>query len=292
MTLNVFPYASGIAANRIEVAEGPIILKSSPYIQALKPHLTWHDDITPQHLQTQLAALPEVTKMCSKLAELTCHTVQKQQSFITLGGDHSCAIGTWSGVAAAIQSKGPLGLIWFDAHMDSHTPESSHSKNLHGTPLATLLGYGAAELTELISPEAKLKPENTVLVAIRCYESEEQALLESLNIKIFYMDEIKKRGFDSVINDALAIVTKNTAVFGISIDLDGLDPQDAPAVSVSEPDGVSAQELLNQLPTIAKHDKFIGAEIAEFTPSKDIEHKTEKLVVEIIKKLYFQDPND
>ena len=176
--------------------------------------------------------------------------------------------------------------------MDAHTPESSHSKNLHGTPLATLLGYGAPELTELMSSTAKLKPENTVLVAIRCYESEEQALLESLNIKIFYMDEIKKRGFDSVINDALTIVTKNTAAFGISIDLDGLDPQDAPGVSVPEPNGVSAQEFLNQLPTIAKHDKFIGAEIAEFNPSGDVEHKTEKLVVEIIKKLFFQGRNN
>jgi arginase len=200
-----------------------------------------------------------------------------------LGGDHSCAIGTWSGAASALQ--GPLGLIWVDAHLDSHTPESSPSKNIHGMPLATLLGYGDPTLTGIQNAKPKILPENVVLIGIRHYEPAEHELLSTLGVKIFYMEDITEMGLDAVMTSALAIITEKTEAFGISVDVDGIDPLDAPGVGYREPNGIPAFDLLKSLKLLIQNKAFIGAEIAEFNPERDIEHKTEKLIIDLISLL-------
>lgn len=286
MSLQITGAASGIAANNPGCGDGPQKLAQSPLIKTLGIAAHWHPFVTPQQSLRGPDALQEVARLCREIAKNTSNAIQHQEKFLTLGGDHSCAIGTWSGAATAIAKTGALGLIWFDAHMDSHTMKTTPSGNIHGMPLATLLGYGDPHLTHLISSQPKLLPENVVLIGVRSYENAEVHLLEKIGVTVFYMKDIKNLGFQSVMEKAVHHVTKNTARFGISIDLDGIDPTQAPAVGVPESDGVNAKELIHALPLVAKHPLFLGAEIVEFNPHLDQEQKTEKIIAEIIEKLF------
>lgn len=287
-TLFIIPYASGIASSQPDSELGPAAIQQALSLQNLSVPFQWHSPIKPHEKSSQLSALHTVGEMNEQLAELTYRHTLAQQPFLVIGGDHSCAIGTWSGASTAVSKQGPLGLLWIDAHMDSHTPTSSPSKNIHGMPLAALLGYGNGLLTHIQSPYPKLLPPNIVLVGIRSYEPEEAELLKQLQVRIFYMDEVKQRGIAAVMQEALAIVTQNTSAFGISIDIDGIDPHDAPAVATTEKDGIPATAFLETLPMIAKHEKFIGAEIAEYNPPLDRENKTQRLIIEMIQQLFYE----
>ena len=275
--VDIIPYAFGNAAQNTACALGADQLKNALLKTDFATHLIVHPSLSTPHRTQQQHALPDVVQLNEALAQITRESVLHRRFFITLGGDHTVAIGSWSGAAAAIQ--GDLGLIWFDAHMDSHTPQTSPSQNIHGMPFAILLGQGYPALTTLLSEQPKVKPENCALIAVRSYEPGEAALLKKLGVKIFYMDDIKKNGLHQVLLDALHIVTRHTHHFGISIDLDGFDPTDAPGVGTRAPDGVCAHDFLAEFSIIAHHPKLIGADIAEFNPTLDSDHKTEKLAV-------------
>ncbi|MDP1573356.1 MAG: arginase [Coxiellaceae bacterium] len=271
--IDVYSYAYGNAAHNTGCADGASVLKKA--LQASHPHFHWHPPLRTSNQTQQRDALPDVAKLCETLSHDIKKSILNNRFFITVGGDHSCAIGSWSGALNTV--KGDLGLIWFDAHMDSHTFATTLSNNIHGMPLAVLLGQGDPTLTALSSK--KLNPENVVLIGIRSYENGEQQLLEKLGVTIFYMDDIKKLGMRTVINSAIERVTKNTTHFGISIDLDGFDPLDAPGVGTREKNGVSAKDFLAQFEKIVENPKLIGMDIAEFNPSLDKNHQTEKLAV-------------
>jgi arginase len=176
-----------------------------------------------------------------------------------------------------------MGLIWFDAHMDSHTPETSESQRIHGMPLACLLGYGYPTLTSIMHHQPKFKPENVCLIGVRSFESGEAAFLKRLNVRIYFMDEVKERGFDTVLQEAVELVSRHTIGYGLSIDLDGLDPQDAPGVDVPEIDGVGAVDFCAALKKVVSDPRLIATEVVEFDPTKDVARKTEILVADILK---------
>ena len=134
---------------------------------------------------------------------------------LVLGGDHSIAMGTWRGVANAVDGK--LGLLWIDAHLDAHTPETSHSGKLHGMPLAALLGQTGDALCE---PGAALAPEHVCVVGVRSFEPEEAALASALGVRIYTIAEIERRGLGEVLREAAARVQTGTAAYGITRDLD------------------------------------------------------------------------
>jgi arginase len=276
-------YASSIGGPDPVAGEGPLFLEKSPYLFALKDrgvNLQWHAMIVPDYsVPNKLDVIFHDNKM---LAENIAALTVKNKFFMVLGGDHTCAIGTWSGAAYSLRDQGSLGLIWIDAHMDSHTPETSLTGNYHGMPLACLLGYGDPQLTNIMMKTPKLKPENLCLIGIRSFEKEEELLLQRLNVRIYYMDEVKNRGLDVVLQEALAIVTRDTVGFGISLDIDSIDPIDAPATDVSEPGGLRAKELCTALQRITHDPRLLGVEITEFDPHRDIEQKTEKLIPELI----------
>lgn len=282
-TIDAYLYAYGNAAKNSGCAEGPLVLKRA--IESQNNHYHWHEPLRVSNHKQQRDALHDVTTLCGALAQSTQRSVINHHFFITFGGDHSCAIGSWSGAATAIADKGDLGLIWFDAHMDAHTFETTPSNNIHGMPLASLLGHGDTALTHLLSDKPKLKPDNVALIGVRSYESGEAALLKKLGVKIFYMDDIKKLGMRDVISQALEIVTRNTYRFGISIDLDGFDPLDAPGVGSREENGVNAAEFLEDFSMISKHPRLIGMDIVEFNPSLDRNRQTEKLAVALCKQI-------
>lgn len=281
--MQIHQYAFGNAANDARCAKGPAILKATLEKQPFARHFTWHPSLQVDTNAHKKSALPDILTLSSKLAQATQRSVQNKQFFVTLGGDHTAAIGSWNGAAHAL--TGDLGLIWFDAHMDSHTFNTTQSQNIHGMPLAILLGHGDHALTHLNTQTPILKPENVVLIGVRSFEPGEAALLKKLNVKIFYMTDIEKLGIQTVLQQAVSIVTKNTAGFGISIDLDGFDPLDAPGVGMPEKNGVSAHDFLKYFSIVTKNPKLIGADIVEFNPEKDKENKTVKLILDLFKAL-------
>lgn len=278
--INLYAYGNG--SSNFDCEKGPAVLKRA--IEKIDNAQTYHwmPALQVSEHRQQKNALPDIAALSEKLAHATQTSFLNHRFFITLGGDHTSAIGSWSGAANAVQT---LGLIWFDAHMDSHTAETTPSHNIHGMPLAVLLGHGEKILTHIASEKPKLKPENVVLMGVRSYEKGEADLLQRLGVKIFYMHDIKKYGMKKIIQEAIAIVTKNTTHFGISIDLDGFDPLDAPGVGTRAADGIRAADFLPEFKAIAEHPKLIGAEIAEFNPTLDHEQQTEKLAVQLIKQL-------
>ena len=283
--LTIFSYASDIGANRAGTAPGPLTLKNSPFAKSLPIEATWAKPIAPRS-ETTDDKLSEISYMSQMLAEQTYTATKQGNAFVVLGGDHSSGIGTWSGVATALAEKNEtLGLIWVDAHLDSHTQHTSHSQNIHGMPIAALLGHGYDELTSVLSRQPKIQPEHIIFIGIRCFETEEEALLKKLGVKIYYMKDVNKQGFVPLLNQAIETLNAKTDQIGISVDLDSLDPIDAPGVSVPEPDGIRAADLLAGLKQIQYREKLVGAEVVEFCPKFDANQKTEKLVFEIINSL-------
>jgi arginase len=199
-------------------------------------------------------------------------TLRDRQFPVVIGGDHSCAVGTWRGVAAAYE--GPVGLVWIDAHMDAHTRTTSPSGNVHGMPLAHLLG-------EWGGPRA-LAPGHVCLIGIRSFEPEEEALLERLGVRVYRMDEVRARGLDAVMGEALAIATTGTRAFGVSLDVDAVDPQDAPGVSTPAAAGLAPGALLRALRLAAAAPGFAALEVVEYNPVVDLQGRTAELVADAL----------
>lgn len=282
-TIHLVGYASGVAASDSGCSQGPIVMQKSSYLFDLRDKgLNFQWDAIIQPTTAPKDTLTTVTQESNQLAAAVATIVKNKQFFTVIGGDHSSAIGTWSGAYSQIYERGSMGLIWIDAHMDSHTPETSETGNIHGMPLASLLGYGHTGLTSILRDEPKLKPEHVCLIGIRSYEAGEVALLNKLNVRVFYMEEVNRRGLKDVMKEALEIVNMGTACYGITIDLDSVDPVDAPGTGVAEPDGLSAKELCQVLTVIANDSRLIGAEIVEFDPHFDHDKKTEKLVSDLL----------
>lgn len=198
-----------------------------------------------------------------RLAALTKKVLLEGKKFITFGGDHSCAIGTWSGVAQVVD---PFGLIWIDAHMDAHTPATSPSGNPHGMPVACLLGSGDPRLTNVGSAKPKVAPSNLVLMGIRSFEEGEAALLNHLGVRVYMMDEVQARGFETCLREAFASLRKRGLGVGLSIDMDSLDPRDFSALGTPEKQGIRLQELLRGLGSL-DFTGVLGVEFTEYNPT-------------------------
>jgi arginase len=204
------------------------------------------------------------------------------ESFVVIGGDHSCAIGTWSGAADALRRSGPLGLVWIDAHMDLHVPATTHSGAINGMPLAALLGYGAPALTSVARTGAAIHPHHVCLVGVRSFEAEELALAERLNIRLIRMEEVSRRGVEGVLAEAQAIAADGTAGYGVSLDLDAFDPLDAPGVGTPVPGGIRAATFLDTWSELTRDPKCVGIEIAEYNPGRDESERTARLISKLI----------
>lgn len=184
-----------------------------------------------------------------------------------LGGDHAIASGTWRGVGRRL-GHAP-GLIWIDAHLDSHTALTTHSGNIHGMPLAALLSEGDAALTAIAGPA--LDPQRTCIIGARVWEAEEHALLQRLGVRVFTMDEVHARGLAAVFCDALDIVRAGAAGFGLSLDLDAIEPSALPAVTCPEVGGIDPAALVAVLHRLRACEDFVALELVEYRPDLDPE---------------------
>ena len=231
-------------------------------------------------------SLDAVSELCPRLADQTFEALQQGGLPLVLTGDHSCAIGTWAGVARALRPKGTLGLLWIDAHLDSHTPQTSHTGAIHGMPLAALLGHGEPVLTQCGGDGPKLLPANVCIVGVRSYEDEEMRFLAELGVRIFYMDEVRRRGVAAVLADALELVCADTAGFGISIDLDAIDPLEAPGVGTPAARGIGGEALRLALRGSGNDSRLAGIELSEYNPARDRDGKTARLAIDLLGALF------
>lgn len=283
-TIYMLGYASDLAGANRGSGEGAPVMQKSPYMEKFTQagwDVRWQAMLKPE-LSSNTSKSLIVADLCERLGAHVADLVSEKNFFTVIGGDHASAIGTWSGAAKALHAQGKIGLIWIDAHMDSHTPETSPSGNIHGMPLACLLGYGDSSLTNLLASFPKLKPENVCLIGVRSFEEGEADLLEKLGVRIFFMGEVEQRGLEAVMKEALQIATQDTVGFGVTIDIDSIDPKEAPGTGVSEENGLSANDLCHALKQVAKHENFVGAEIVEFDPGRDKEHMTEILITRLL----------
>lgn len=221
----------------------------------------------------------------ARVAEWLATTVERLVSdgtrFVVIGGDHSCAIGTWSGVARALRPR-PIGLVWIDAHLDMHRPETTHSGAINGMPVACLLGHGLPGLRRIAGHEPALSPKHICIVGARSFEPEEQRFARELGIRVIDMAEVTARGLSAALEEARAIASDGTAGYGISLDLDAVDPRDAPGVGTPEADGIRRAELLLPWQSLAAGPECLGIEIAELNPFRDEGQRTVRLSGDLI----------
>jgi len=283
---HIIGVASCYGAQDLRCADAPKILKHLHLKETLEQQgleVHWDKNIYPATMPVdQTTNTTIVLDICKQLARQVHNFVSLREQFIVIGGDHSCAIGTWSGAYCGLNSQEDFGLIWIDAHMDSHTTKTSPSGAIHGMPLAALMGHGDEEFCSVEQDGQKLKPHNLCLIGIRSFEKDEANLLNKLDVKVFYMEDVQKLGLKKVLTLAKEHVCKHSQAYGISIDLDAIDPIQAPGVGSPEQNGLNGQELTKCLADMDFSEDFLGIEIAELNSDKDDDDKTAKLAINII----------
>ncbi len=226
--------------------------------------------------------LKEITAICIRNAELVLETLEAGKIPIVFGGDHSVAAGTVAGVAEYHRRQNQrIGLIWIDAHTDINTPASSPSGNVHGMPLAALSGLGPSELANVFGFSPKVHPENCVLVGVRDIDSVEKENVRKTGINVFTMRDIDERGMRTVMEEALRIAGRGTAGYHVSLDMDWVDPEDAPGVGTPVRGGATYREAHFAMEIIADHGRMLSFEIVEVNPVIDEYNRTAELAVEL-----------
>jgi arginase len=226
--------------------------------------------------------LTEITRCCQRLRARVERVLDREALPLVVGGDHSIACGTVAGVSSWHHRRGErIGLIWFDAHADMNTPESSLSGNVHGMPLAACVGYGADELVMLGDRTPMVDPSRTVLIGIHDVDPKERTIVQRSGVRAFTMSEIDKLGLHRVMEEALAIVNRDTAGFHVSFDLDGCDPSFAPGVGTPVSGGATLRESHLVMEHAAESGRLLSLELAEINPILDHANRTAELAVEL-----------
>jgi arginase len=226
--------------------------------------------------------LKEIAATCSKHAELVLKTLESGKVPLALGGDHSVAAGTVAGVAEFYRRQNQkIGLIWIDAHTDINTPETSPSGNVHGMPLAATMGLGPGELSNIFNFSPKVSPENCVLVGVRDIDAIEKANVRRAGIQVLTMRDIDERGMRTVMEEALRFAGRGTAGYHVSLDMDWIDPEDAPGVGTPVRGGATYREAHLAMEIIADHGRMLSFEIVEVNPVIDEHNRTADLAVEL-----------
>jgi arginase len=231
----------------------------------------------------KLKYLSEIAAACQILAGEVEAILERGSMPIVLGGDHSIAIGSVSGLSAFYHKRDHrVGVIWFDAHGDMNTPETSPSGNIHGMPFAAILGHGAPELTRIGGFAPKVYPDDCVLIGARSVDPEEAFALKSSGVRVITMRELDERGMSAVMDEAIWLASRNTAGFHVTMDMDFVDPDFAPGVGTPVPGGPTYRESHLAMEKIADSGKMLSFELTEVNPVLDISNRTAELGVQLI----------
>ena len=225
----------------------------------------------------------EILEVCTQLADITKRALETGEWPLVIGGDHSIAMGTVSGISAHLKSEDQkLGLIWFDAHGDMNLPGTSPTGNVHGMPLSHLLGYGDAELSSIHGVSPAVDPANVVLVGIRDIDDVEREFIRESGVTALTMRDIDQLGMIEIARQALEVVNDGTAGFHVSFDLDGCDPDVIPGTGTLVPGGVSFREAHLLLEECAMDGRMTSMEVVELNPFLDLKNISAERAVTLI----------
>lgn len=268
-----------LGASRRGTDAGPSafrVARLSHAVERLGYTLTAETDIpvpameTRQTKNTKARFKDEILAVCEDLANESLQAMDRGEFPLVIGGDHSIAMGTVTGVSAHFKkSEQALGLIWFDAHGDMNLPEFSPSGNVHGMPLAHLLGHGDQDLASILGNHPAVKPEHVVLIGIRDIDKVERDFVRDSGVTAFTMRDIDEQGMSKIARRAIEIVNTGTAGFHMSFDLDGCDPDVIPGSGTLVPGGVSYREAHLLLELCAESGGLTSMEVVELNPFID-----------------------
>ncbi|PIC65120.1 arginase [Sporosarcina sp. P13] len=237
-----------------------------------------------QCTEVGLKNLKEVTAATQGLAKAVSDIIANKKFPLVLGGDHSIAIGTLAGLADHYKN---LGVIWYDAHADMNTSETSPSGNIHGMPLAVSMGLGHEQLVNVHSQGAKIDPQNVVIIGARALDPGERQLIKEKGVKVFTMHEIDRYGMSAVIQQTLEhFSSREVDGVHLSLDLDGLDPLYTPGVGTPVPGGITYRESHLALELLEEAGVITSAEFVEVNPILDEYNKTADVAVALIGSLF------
>ncbi len=227
--------------------------------------------------------LPQIAATCTRIGHQVAEALSKGSLPLVLGGDHSVAIGTVSGVSRYFRERGEaVGLIWLDAHADMNTPETSPSGNVHGMPLACVVGIGPPELTGMFGFQPKVAPGNAVIVGLRDVDAMEKPYVRDSGVRAFTMRDVDERGLRAVMEDAIAAACAGTVGFHLSLDMDFVDPKDAPGVGTPVRGGATYREAHLAMEMICDSRRMRSMEVVEVNPVIDEVNRTADLAVELV----------
>lgn len=291
-SLSILGVPLGYGASMAGVDIGPAALRVARLNQRIaRLGYSVHDlgDLRLERPQTfpeveeKLKYVREINSACEQLAIEVEGILKAGQLPLIMGGDHSIAIGSFAGAVSHYKKQNEtLGLIWFDAHADINTPETTPSGNIHGMPLAALLGYGAPELTHVAGFAPKLEPSLCAHVGARDIDAGERELIRKLGIRFFTMREIDERGMKACMDEAIKIASRGSAGYAVTFDVDVLDPGDAPGSGTLVRGGLTYREAHLAMEKIAETGGMRLLEIVEINTALDVNNKTAELGVELI----------
>ena len=227
--------------------------------------------------------LPQIAHTCARLADMVERAADQERVPLVLGGDHSAAIGTVAGMSRHFGKTGKkLGLLWIDAHADMNTPDSSPSGNIHGMPLACIIGLGPPELTGIASHVPMVDPANVAIVGLRSVDNIEGHNVRGTGVHPFTMRDIDERGMRTVMQEAIHAVSSGTFGFHLSFDLDAVDPAEAPGVGTPVHGGITYREAHLAMELVCDSGLMTSLEMVELNPVLDVANRTAILGVELL----------
>jgi len=234
-----------------------------------------------QHFGDERAKyLKEIAETSREVAQCICQTLEAGYFPVSLGGDHSLAIGTQAGVSKFFHDRGQkVGCLWIDAHADMNTPDTSPSGNVHGMPFAASLGHGPELLTQIFGFAPKLPPENCALIGVRELDQRERQVVRGSGVNVFTMRDIDEQGMRQVMQRAIGQASKGTAGFVVSFDMDVIDPDEAPGVGTPVRGGITFREAHLAMEMVADSGKLVAFDLVEINPIIDVMNKTAVLGV-------------
>lgn len=281
-----------LGAGRRGVDMGPSALRAADAqarVAALGYEVDDRGDLPVKIQETQGAGDPrlkylrEILEVCALLRDRVGETLEAGAMPVVLGGDHSVAMGTIAGVSRHVRARGQkLGLVWFDAHADSNTPDTSPSGNIHGMPLAAALGYGEPSLVNLAGFAPMVEAARASVVGLRDVDPAERATVKASGVGTFTMRDVDERGMRAVMEQAIKRASAGTAGIHVSFDVDGIDPDYAPGVGTPSPGGLTYREAHLAMEMLADTGKVVSAEIVEVNPILDQRNGTATLAVELL----------
>jgi arginase len=291
-TIKIIGVPMDLGASRRGTDMGPSALRIAGLgdkIRELGLVVDREEDIVVPAMETRLVEdpkaryKPQILDVCTQLALRTQEILAKGHLPLVLGGDHSIAMGTFSGVSAHFREKSEsVGLLWFDAHGDMNIPGVSPSGNIHGMPLAHLLGRGDPDLAGILGFSPKVKPENVAIIGLRSIDAGERKIIRESGINAYTMRDIDERGMANIANEALEVVNNGTAGFHVSFDVDGCDPSVIPGSGTLVPGGVRFREAHLLMEYCADTNKMCSLEIVELNPFMDQGNISAERTVELI----------